>query len=194
MTNVVLRAAAHADVPVLADFARRSFAATYAATHDGERIRTHCDTVLSEAAVMTWLDAPDARIVVAEAASGLLGFVQWLPAEAPVPARLSIELKRLYVDPAAHGTGIARSLFDSARNDARMRGADLLWLCVYDGNHRALRFYARQGLVEIGRVPYRFVDQVEDDLALGLRFTPARPESTGRGYTRSLFNKPDAEP
>jgi GNAT superfamily N-acetyltransferase len=175
MSDAVLRAATRADAPALADLARRSFAATYVPTHDAGRIRIHCETVLSDPAVAAWFDVPDARIAVAVGQSALLGYVQWQPADAPIPAWRPVELKRLYVDPAALGGGLGQRLFDHVRDDARAQGADLLWLCVYAGNARARRFYARQGLVEIGRVPYRFVDQVEDDLALGLRFTPAPP-------------------
>ena len=91
-----------------------------------------------------------------------------MSAAAPVPARHAIELKRLYVDTAAQGSGLGQRLFDAVRADAKRVGADLLWLCVYAGNERARRFYVRQGMTAIGRVPYRFVDQVEDDLALGL--------------------------
>lgn len=168
MSAAVLRAATRADALALAELARRSFAATYAPTHDAARIRIHCDSVLGDAEVGRWFEAGAAQIVLAESGAELLGFVQWQAATAPVPARHAIELKRLYVDTAAQGSGLGQRLFDAVRADARRVGADLLWLCVYAGNERARRFYARQGMTAIGRVPYRFVDQVEDDLALGL--------------------------
>ena len=88
MSDVILRAASRADAPALADLARRSFAATYAPTHDAERIRIHCETVLSDPAVAAWFEAPEARIAVAAGTSGLLGYVQWQPADAPIPALL----------------------------------------------------------------------------------------------------------
>ena len=116
-----------------------------------------------------------ARSLLAERDGVLLGYAQWQLGEAPIAARHPIELKRLYADPDSIGAGIGRRLFDAVRADALAQAADLLWLCVYAGNDRARHFYARQGLIEIGRVPYRFVDQVEDDLALGLHFTPASP-------------------
>ena len=175
MTAATLRAATRADAPALADLARHCFAATYAPTHEATRIGIHCDTVLADAAVATWFDDATSALTVATRGDTLLGFVQWGPGVAPVPARQPVELKRLYVRPDAIGGGLGQRLFDQVRDDARTRGADLLWLCVYAGNMRAQRFYARQGMVPIGRVPYRFVDQVEDDLALGLRFTPAPP-------------------
>lgn len=175
MSDLVLRPATASDVPALADLARRSFAATYAPTHDAARIRIHCDTVLSDTAVSDWIDDRTSPIAVATRGDVLVGYVQWRRAAAPVTARHPVELKRLYVDTNALGGGVGQQLFDHVRTDALQTGADLLWLCVYAGNDRARRFYARQGMVAIGQVPYRFVDQVEDDLALGLHFTPAPP-------------------
>ena len=175
MSGASLRPATPADAAALADLARRSFAATYAPTHDDARIRIHCDTVLSDTAVSQWIDDRGSRVVVAARGDGLLGDGHWHRAPAPMAARHPVELKRLYVDARAIGGGIGQALFDHVRAEALESGADLLWLCVYAGNTRARNFYARQGMAAIGRVPYRFVDQVEDDLALGLHFTPAPP-------------------
>ena len=175
MSVPVLRTAKRADAPALADLARRCFTATYRSTHDADRIRVHCASVLGDAEVSRWFDGDATRIMLAHVDAELLGFVQWQAATAPVTARHAIELKRLYVDAAAQGGGLGQRLFDVVRDAAIDCGADLLWLCVYAGNLRARRFYARQGMVAIGQMPYTFVDQVEDDLALGLRLPPAPP-------------------
>ena len=169
MTAVVLRDAGLPDVAALAALAGDSFAATYRRTHDPNRIRIHCEHVLGVDAVRGWLEDPGQRVLLAVNGSELLAFAQWHVAAAPQPAQRAIEIKRFYVAASAHGSGLARRLFDAVRSAAVEAGADLLWLCVYPGNDRALRFYARQGLTPIGHVPYTFVDQTEDDLALGLR-------------------------
>ncbi|MBI2396489.1 MAG: GNAT family N-acetyltransferase [Xanthomonadales bacterium] len=163
------------DAAALAAFARASFAATYAPSHDAGRIARHCDTVLSDDAVRGWLADPTQSLLLALRADELLGFVQWHRAAAPVAAREAVEVKRLYVAANAHGSGLGRRLLDAVAERAREGGADLLWLCVYAGNARALRFYARYGFAQIGQVPYTFVDQTEDDLALGLRLAAASP-------------------
>ncbi|HQW80498.1 MAG: GNAT family N-acetyltransferase [Rhodanobacteraceae bacterium] len=175
MSLPVLRAAIRSDALALAELARRCFAATYTPTHDAARIRIHCQTVLSDAAVSHWFGDDAAYILVAQRGAELLGFVQWQTATAPVAARHPIELKRLYVDAAVHGSGLGQRLFDAVRTDAARVGADLLWLCVYAGNDRARRFYARQGMAAIGQVPFCFVDQIENDIALGLDPGAATP-------------------
>lgn len=169
MTAVVLRNAQAADAPALAALARSSFAATYAPSHDAERIRIHCERVLGDDAVLAWCKDPEQHILVAEVDGRMLGFAQWHFAAAPQPARQPLEVKRFYLSADAHGSGLAQRLFDAVRNAAFAAGADLIWLCVYAGNARARRFYEKQGMQPIGWVPYTFVDQVDDDLALGLR-------------------------
>lgn len=51
----------------------------------------------------------------------------------------------LYVRPAARGEGLGKALLDAAKQ-ARPRGFELT---VFEPNTDALRFYAREGLVEV---------------------------------------------
>jgi diamine N-acetyltransferase len=169
MTAPLLRAAQPADVPGLARFARDSFAATYGPDFDAGRIAIHCANVLGDERVRAFVEDPAQRVLLACRGERVVAFAQWGPAEAPVAARQPAELKRFYVDTGEHGSGLAQRLFAAVREDAQTGGADLLWCCVYAGNARARRFYERQGMALIGQVPYVFVDQVTDDLALGLR-------------------------
>ena len=61
-----------------------------------------------------------------------------------------IELKRLYVARAWHGRGVAQALMDAALDAARARGAQKLWLGVWERNPRAVAFYAKYGFVRVG--------------------------------------------
>ncbi len=184
--DIDLRRASRDDAPALARFARSSFAETYAPSHDAARIRIHCDTVLSDASFEAAIAAAECSFLLAWRGGTLVGFAQVLPCAAPVPATRPIELKRFYVAASEHGRGLAQTLFDAVLACARANGADLLWLCVYPGNARAQRFYARQGLEPIGHVPYRFVDLVENDLALGLKLDAA----TGHCGEPPLYSPP----
>ncbi|MBW2731556.1 MAG: GNAT family N-acetyltransferase [Deltaproteobacteria bacterium] len=68
-----------------------------------------------------------------------------------------VRCRRLYVDrlvvAAEHrGQGVGRALMDSVEERGRSRGAEQLVLTVWAGNEEALRFYQREGLVEVGRL------------------------------------------
>ncbi len=85
-----------------------------------------------------------------------------LPADTADPA--AMELRQLYVFDPWQGAGIANKLTQWALERAAARGGGEIWLSVFNENHRARRFYARHGFVEIA--PYRFKvgDQFDDDI------------------------------
>lgn len=173
LDDIEFRAATEADTAALAEFARTSFSGTYLPSHDADRVRTHCATVLADDRIARAIATES--FVLATHSGQIVAFAQWHPA--PLPAGTDhiltafhpIELRRFYVDASAKGLGLAQQLFAQVSALAVAAGGDLLWLGVYPGNDRARRFYARCGFVEVGVVPYTFVDQTENDLALALR-------------------------
>ena len=60
------------------------------------------------------------------------------------------QLKRIYVDAAWHGRGVAQSLFALVEARAREQQCDVLWLAVWDRNARGIAFYEKHGFHVIG--------------------------------------------
>ncbi len=72
------------------------------------------------------------------------------------------ELKRMYVDPAYRGSGVATLMLRTLEDDARARGWDRLVLETGDTMLPAQRFYAREGFTPIPL----FGHYVDSDLSL----------------------------
>lgn len=105
--------------------------------------------------------ASDVDIIVAEAptANGdatLIGCVYVVRTKPPECLRGSdpMELKRLYVDSAWHGRGVAPMLMTEAFRVARARGGRTMWLTVYEHNGRAQSFYRRCGFERTGQTVF----------------------------------------
>jgi len=70
-----------------------------------------------------------------------------------------LELKRMYVDPAHRGRGVAGPLMAAAEEFARSRGVSRLVLQTGDRQPEAVRLYHRLGYLEIPVFsPYEVID------------------------------------
>jgi putative acetyltransferase len=80
---------------------------------------------------------PNAAIIVAEAADGLVGFVT---------IDVNAYLDQLVVAPGHWGSKLADALVD----EAKRLSPDSITLLVNDDNTRAIRFYERNGFIRAG--------------------------------------------
>ena len=109
------------------------------------------------------------RIVeVGADAGGIAGFAKLGPNILPFDpeGRRALELRQLYLAPALKGCGVADALMQWAVDTARSRSFERLCLGVYSDNHRARRFYARHGFVEIGTYGFPVGRVVDDERIL----------------------------
>lgn len=120
----------------------------------------------------------DQAAVEAEDAE-LVGYAHLVsgPAPAAVDGRAPLELKRLYVARAWHGRGVAQALMDAALDAARARGAETLWLGVWERNPRAAAFYRKYGFERVGEHTFVLGADRQTDwvLARPLAASPPRP-------------------
>lgn len=170
----MIRRATPAEAARLADFARGLFEATFAAGNDPAHLREYLDRAFGEAiqraelddpAMTTWIDED-------EATKAWRAWAQTRrnPAE---PHRL--ELKRLYVDAAWHGRGVAVALMEHCIARARAGGASEVWLTVWEGNPRAMRFYERVGFRRVGSTIFWMGPDPQEDAVMALRVAGDRP-------------------
>jgi ribosomal protein S18 acetylase RimI-like enzyme len=62
----------------------------------------------------------------------------------------SAEFRKLYVDPAYHGDGIAHALMDRALSLLNAEAPRPIWLSVFSENPRAIAFYKKWGFEVVG--------------------------------------------
>src|SRR3954468_15096883 len=120
-------------------------------------IRQH----LSETRFAAYLTDDDRTVLVdadADRPRGYTMLVSGEPGDADVAAAISlrptVELSKCYVRPEHQGRGIAQRLLDASFEAARAHGAIGIWLAVNLDNHRAIRFYERNGFGEVGRTHF----------------------------------------
>lgn len=137
----------------LSKFGARTFYESFAADNTVEDMRQHLASAWSPEKQLAELRDPDIdTLILTDSAGHWLAFAQLRANKVSdgVPAEGSIELWRFYVDKPFHGHGVAARLMDATKQRARQRGADSLWLGVWERNERAKAFYAKHGFRKVG--------------------------------------------
>lgn len=160
------RNATVADAEAIGEIFRSTFCNTFAHLYRPEDLAAF----LSQFTLQAWtaeLADPDYAIHVAETGGASIGYAKLGPLKLPVDeTRPAILLSQLYVLPEHHGAGIAHGLMDWVFAEAKRRRKRQLYLTVFTENHRARRFYDRQGFEEVG--PYQFMvgEQADEDIIM----------------------------
>ena len=76
------------------------------------------------------------------------------------------ELDKLYLRQAYHGRGIGRNMLDHALATPRLRQADFVYLCVWEGNRRAVELYQKNGFTVTDSFQFPVGRQIDCDLIL----------------------------
>ena len=171
--NVAVRVAGPGDVPQLAEVAAATFALACPPGMTQDRVDAFIADVLSVDRFDGYVSDPDRRVLLAEQDGIPLGYamlVRGEPQDADVRAALTLhptaELSKIYVLPAAHGTGAATLLMEAALEWVASVGAAGAWLGVNQQNERAQRFYAKSGFVRVGTKRFLVGGTYEDDYVL----------------------------
>jgi GNAT superfamily N-acetyltransferase len=85
---------------------------------------------------------------VMDHAGRLVGAASWYPEPSALfPGRRAYRMRGMAVDPARHGQGVGRLLFEAGLAELRTRGAELVWANARD---TAVGFYRRLGMTVVG--------------------------------------------
>jgi ribosomal protein S18 acetylase RimI-like enzyme len=161
-----VRALSASEAASYSAFAERLFRETYVEGYAPADINDYVSKSFNTAQQLAELREPGGRVLVMEDNEhGLLGFahLRQTPAPAALEGRFAVEISRFYIDRPWHGRGIARVLMSACIAEARSRGADALWLLVYQDNPRAVAFYEKSGFRRAGTQPFRLGSRVDQD-------------------------------
>lgn len=157
-----IRKATPDDAALLCALSTVTFVETFGHLYRSDDLAAYLAIAYPEDLQRQQLESGDYAAWILERDGEPAGFVFAGPCGLPHPdvAPGDGEIKRLYVLAAHHNGGWGRALMDAAMGWLCARSSRQ-WLGVWSENHRAQRFYARYGFVQVGQ--YEFpVGQVRD--------------------------------
>jgi diamine N-acetyltransferase len=167
MHSFSIRRATLDDAEKMASLGARLFAESYGETHPEPELSRYLARSFSVVGIREAIADGDVTMVIVEDPKGSAIAYAYLRSSAEPPSGVdgerAFEIVRFYVDGAAQGRGIGAALMEKCFDDAKKRGADVVWLQVWKEAPWAVGFYARMGFSVVGSAPFYFGDQVGDD-------------------------------
>lgn len=80
------------------------------------------------------------------------------------------EIERIYILKAHQGRGLGTQLFNKAIEIGKGKGYKLMWLGVWELNHKALKFYKKKGLKAFDSNIFQLGNDNQTDILMQLRF------------------------
>ncbi len=163
--DLVIRAAGEADARALSAFASAAFFTTFGPDSDPVDINVYVSNAFSPERQAAEIADPDRICLLLEDGAEVVGYALLRddPHDPELPDTRSIELQRFYVDRAWHGRGVAVRLMEASLRMARERQAATIWLGVWERNTRAIRFYAKQGFIDVGSQSFLLGTDLQTD-------------------------------
>lgn len=175
-----IRVATVADASRVSDLGAATFRETFQHDNTPEDMARYLSEAFSPERQTAEIADASSTVLIAErdGAQGgpeLVGYAHLVsgPHPAVVHGPAPLELKRLYVRRAWHGQGVAQALMEAATTAARARGAQTMWLGVWERNARAVAFYQKYGFTRVGEHTFALGSDLQTDWLL------ARPLGDG---------------
>ena len=172
-TAFSIRRCTPADAEMMAALGARLFAETYGPTHPEPELSRYLARSFPVDGVRAAIADNDVTMLVAEDPTrGPIAYA-YMRASPEPPAGVvgdhAIEIVRFYVDTSCQGRGVGAALMEECFDDARTRGADVVWLQVWQEAPWAVGFYARMGFSIVGSAFFYFGDRIGDDHLMAIK-------------------------
>ena len=163
-----IRNAIPGDEHRLADIAARLFRQTYEKDNTPENMASYLHDSFSPAKQRLELEDPNVRSMFLEDEDQIVGYTQVRKNKCPTESgtESDSELSRIYVDASRHGKGFGSYLLMAALEAAKDNHSDVIWLGVFEINHRARSFYERNGFRVVGTQGFKVGDDIQRDLIM----------------------------
>jgi ribosomal protein S18 acetylase RimI-like enzyme len=162
---LTIRTATLKDTALLARIGAEMFSETFASENTPENMASYLAASFSPALQAAELTESDSLFLIAEIEGATAGYARLKAGstETSVTGARPVELVRIYAGSRWLGPGVGAGLMQACLTEAARMGADGLWLGVWERNPRAIRFYQKWGVVQVGTHGFQLGDELQID-------------------------------
>lgn len=159
------------DLEALRNLSIQTFKETFEEVNTEEDMQKYLLENLSIEKLKTELENVNSEFYFAENNGEILGYLKlnFKDAQTEKLEENHFEIERIYVLKAFLGQKIGQILFDNALEIGREKNLEYVWLGVWEENHRAIRFYGKNGFEIFGKHDFVLGKDVQTDLLMKLK-------------------------
>ena len=148
-----------------------TFRETFEEVNSEEDMQKYLDENLSLERLKNELENLDSEFYFIENKNKNLGYLKlnFGNAQTEKVEENYFEIERIYVLKAFLGQKIGQILFDKAIEIGREKNLEYVWLGVWEENHRAIRFYEKNGFEIFGKHDFILGEDVQTDLLMKMK-------------------------
>ena len=158
------------DVIALQYISHKTFTETFAVHNTVENMKQYLDQYFTVDNLTVEIENPNSQFYFAKQDNRVIGYLKLNFAHAQTELRdgSSIEIERIYVLKENHGSGVGIELLNFAIEIAKQNKAAYIWLGVWENNHRAIRFYKKNGFTTFDKHQFVLGSEEQTDLMMRL--------------------------
>ena len=148
-----------------------TFRETFEEVNSEEDMQKYLDENLSLERLKSELENLDSEFYFIENENKNLGYLKlnFGNAQTEKVEENYFEIERIYVLKAFLGQKIGQILFDKAIEIGREKNLEYVWLGVWEENHRAIKFYKKNGFEIFGKHDFVLGEDVQTDLLMKMK-------------------------
>lgn len=171
--DLLIRRASPCETEQLQQVGRQTFAETFAANNTEADLQAYLDEGFSKDKLLAELNDKNSEFYFALVDNRVAGYlkINFGPAQTELKDENALEIERIYVLREFLGKAVGQKLYDQAIQRAQQKQLGYVWLGVWEENHRAIRFYLKNGFVEFGKHLFKLGTDEQTDLLMKLSLT-----------------------
>jgi ribosomal protein S18 acetylase RimI-like enzyme len=168
MNTIEIKKATILDLDSIQKISTQTFTETFAAVNTPENITDYIKNSLNLEQLTAELNNTNSQFYIAYSNSEVVGYlkINFGDAQTETINENALEVQRIYVLQNFHGKNIGQLLLEEVKKIAQTTGVDYIWLGVWEENHKALRFYTKNGFVVFDKHVFIMGNDEQTDLLM----------------------------
>ena len=173
MENIEIRKVTLAHIDQLQQISRQTFIETFSEINTEENMTKYLDESFNISRLISENQNLNSEFYFAVIDAKVVGYLKINCGDAQTELKndKTLELERIYVLNEFHGKKVGQILFNKALQIAEQMKVDYLWLGVWEENHKALKFYMKNGFIAFDKHAFRLGDDTQTDIMMKLQIT-----------------------